>query len=289
MMKRTPAWLKKLIFPGGRWVAPAVILGLAGLYLTFAVLGESHPFAYVSYIFSAYALVIAVAWLVQKAKPLWRAVHSVPLFHRYLTDSYFKVRSGLLLSLFINLCYAIYKLIYAAWYVSFWDGALAVYKLLLCAVRLYLIRRVPTGPRDKDMDKEWGYYRSTGLFLLASDVPLAVIAMEIVLHGQSYHYSGTLIYVVALYVFYSLGVSISNSIKYRKFHSPVLSAAKAVNLTTALVGIFTLETAMLASFGGEYAFQMLMTMATGGVVWLLVFCNAVYMVLRARKQKDRRI
>lgn len=286
-MKQMPAWLKKLIFPGGKWVALAGILGLAGLYLTFGILGESHPFSYIAYVLSAYALTIAVAWLVQKAKLIWRFIHSVPLFHRYLTDNHFKVRSSLLLSFVINLCYTAFKLIYAIWYVSFWDGALALYNLLLCAVRLYLIRRVPADPRYKDINKECGYYRSTGLFLLALDAALGVIAVEIVQHGQSYHYSGTLIYVVALHVFYSLGISVSNSIKYRKFHSPVLSAAKAVNLTTALVGVFTLESAMLASFGKDYPYQRLMTAATGGIVWVLVFCNAVYMVLSARKQEKQ--
>lgn len=287
-MKRPPAWLKKALFPGGKWAALLAVLGGGGLYLTFGVLGSDHPFAYFAYVLSAYALTVVVAWIVKTAVPaLRRAVHSVPLSHRYLTDSYFKVRSGLVLSLFINLCYAVFKLAYAALYVSFWDGALAVYKLLLCAVRFHLIRHVPTGPKDKEIAKELVYYRNTGLSLLASEIPLAVIAMEIVLHGQSYHYSGILIYVVALYVFYSFGLAVSNAIRYRKFHSPVLSAAKALNLTTALVGVFTLETAMLSSFGGEYEFQLMMTAATGGAVWLLVLCVAVYMVVNAGIQRKR--
>lgn len=287
-MKRTPAWLKKAIFPGGKWAALLAVLGGGGLYLTFGVLGPEHPFAYFAYALSAYALTVVVAWTVKTAIPaLRRAIHSVPLSHRYLTDRYFKVRSGLALSLLVNLCYAVFKLAYAALYVSFWDGALAVYKLLLCAVRFHLIRHVPTGPRDRDTAKELVYYRNTGLFLLASEVPLAVIATEIVLHGQSYHYSGTLIYVVALYVFYSVGLAVSNAIRYRKFHSPVLSAAKALNLATALVGVFNLETAMLSSFGGEYQFQWTMTAATGGAVWVLVLCVAAYMVINGAAQRKR--
>lgn len=287
-MKRAPAWLKKAIFPGGKWAALLAALGGGGLYLTFGVLGSEHPFAYFAYVLSAYALTVVAAWFVQTAVPgLRRAIHSVPLSHRYLTDSYFKVRLGLALALLINLCYAVFKLAYAALYASFWDGALAVYKLLLCAVRFHLIRHVPAGPKYRDTGKELAYYRNTGLFLLASEVPLAVIAMEIVLHGQSCHYSGTLIYVAALYVFYSLGLSVSNAVRYRKFHSPVLSAAKALNLTTALVGVFTLETAMLWSFGGEYLFQQIMTAATGSVVWALVLCGAVYMVINAGVQQKR--
>ena len=39
--------------------------------------------------------------------------------------------------------------------------------------------------------------------------------------------------------------AVINTVKYRKFHSPVLCAAKTVNLTTALVSMFNLETVMI--------------------------------------------
>ena len=59
-----------------------------------------------------------------------------------------------------------------------------------------------------------------------------------------------------------------------------------VNLTTALVCIFTLETAMLAEFGSDYPHTKLMTASTAGTVWVLVFCIAVYMVIRSGKSQN---
>ena len=123
--------------------------------------------------------------------------------------------------------------------------------------------------------------------MIALDAALGVIAVEIVQHGHSYHYPGTLIYVVALHAFYSLTLAVTNTVKYRKFSSPVLSAAKMVNLTTALVSIFTLETAMLSSFGGSYQYEKLMTASTAGGVWTIVFCMAVYMVIHSGKQLNQ--
>lgn len=280
-----PAWCKRLLFPGGKWIVLSDILGAAGLYLAFGTwLGET-PFAYFAYLLSAYALVISAAWIIGRFRPaMQQLLHSVALIHRYLTDGYFKVRISMLLSFAINLAYACFKLICAVLYISFWDGALALYNILLCAVRLYLLRRVPTGPNQESRDRELRQYRVTGGFLLTLDAALGIIAVQIVQHGQSYHYPGTLIYVVALYAFYSLSLGIANMIKYRTFNSPVLSAAKAVNLTAALVSIFNLETAMLAAFGEGYQHQKLMTAATAGTVWLLVFCMAVYMVLNSQKE-----
>ena len=260
VMDRISTWLKKLLFLGGKLVFLLAVLGAVSLYLAFATWLEKTPFAYLAYVLSAYALTVLVAWVVTKAVPtLNRFLHSFSLSHRYLTDDYFKVWTSLLLSFLINLGFGIFKLIYAALYVSFWDGALAIYNILLCAVRFYLLRRVPGGAQAQDRNRELRQYRITGGFLMALDAALGVIAVEIVQHGHSYHYPGTLIYVAALHAFYSLTLAVTNAAKYRKFNSPVLSAAKMVNLTTALVSIFTLETAMLSSFGGSYQYEKFMT------------------------------
>ena len=154
-MKPISVWLKKLLFPGGKPVFLLAVLGAVSLYLVFAAgLGET-PLAYPAYTLSAYALTVLTAWIVTKAVPaLNRLLHSFSLSHRYLTDSYFKVRASLLLSFLINLGYGIFKLVYAALYVSFWDGALAVYNILLCAVRFYLLRRVPGGAQAQDRNRE---------------------------------------------------------------------------------------------------------------------------------------
>lgn len=60
-MSRWKAVLKKLLRPGGGWAASAALLGGGSLALTFFVFGEDSPFAYVSYLLSAYGLVVLVA------------------------------------------------------------------------------------------------------------------------------------------------------------------------------------------------------------------------------------
>lgn len=281
--------LKKLLFPGKDWVALAVLLGGVSLALTFLVFGDSSPFAYVSYLLSAYALTILVATVIPLFSSLPKLAHRVPLAHRYLTDRYFKARSGLILSFFINLCYGGFKLVYAALYTSFWDGALAFYYILLCTVRLYLIRRLPTDEEGRDMARELRYCRATGIFLFGLDLALSVIATQIVRDGYGSDYPGMLIYVAAMYAFYSLAIAIANTVRYRRLHSPVLSAVKAVNLTTALVSIFNLETAMIAQFGAEQVyFRLIMTACTAFAVCAVVLGTAAFMVISST-QKLRRL
>lgn len=284
-MERWSAALKKLLFPGGGWVALTVLLGGASLALTFLIFGDGSPFAYVSYLLSAYALTVLVAAIVPLFPSVRRLVHRVPLARRCMTDQYFKVRTGLLLSFFINLCYGGFKLFYAVRYSSFWDGGLAVYNLLLCAVRVYLIRRAPAQRQAPDRARELRCYRAAGFFLLVLDLPLSAIATQIVRDGQHYDYPGTLIYAVALHAFYSLTLAVVNILKYRKFNSPVLSAAKAVNLATALASIFNLETAMIAQFGGDQpCFRLIMTSCTAFAVCVTVLGLAIYMIFSANRK-----
>lgn len=180
------------------------------------------------------------------------------------------------------LCCAGFKLVCSILYISFWDGALAVYNIPLCAVRIYLIRRVPAEPQEPDVNRELRHYRTIGLFLIALDTALSGIATQIVRDGQGSDYPRMLIFVAALYAFYSLTLAIVNTVRFRKFNSPVLSAAKAVNLTTALVSIFNLETAMIAQFGADQVyFRLIMTACTAFAVCGIVLGTAIFMVISA--------
>lgn len=280
-------WLKfrKWLYPGLPWVILLAALGGIMLFFTFSRGLEETPFAYVSYFLSAYALVIAVAEALVGGRALRRKLYDTPLTNRYLTDAFFRVRVGLHLSLAVSLAYSVFRLAGAVWFSSFWDGALALYYMLLCGVRAYLIRRLPAACGAADYKRELHTYRVTGILLIILSLALDSIAIQIVREGQSYHYEGTLIFAVGFYTFYCLILACVNTVKYRRFKSPVLSAAKAVNLTTALVSLFSMETAMLDRFGGEAQFQKWMTGGTAFAVCAMVLAIAVFMVTRSGKKR----
>lgn len=286
-MKRAWAAAKTWLFPGWKGALPLAILGGAGLYLVFGRGLEESPLAYAVYILSCYATVAVSEAAVRSCRTAWRQLNGIPLVARWRGDANFRVRMGLLLSLLVNVCYAGLRVVYAARYASFWDGALGFYYILLCAVRLYLIRRTPSASENRRYTEELRTCRCTGWLLMVLDLALVWISVQIVLDGRRYDYPGTLIYAAALYAFYSMAIAIVNMVKYRKFHSPVLSAAKVVSLTTATVSIFSLETAMLAQFGGEPRFQFWMTAVTAAAVCCLVLAIALFMTISASRKLGR--
>lgn len=105
-------------------------------------------------------------------------------------------------------------------------------------------------------------------------------------YDRGYEYPGTLIYAMAAYSFYAIITATINVIKFRRHGSPILSAAKAISLVAALVSILSLETAMLAQFGGEDdpLSRKAMTGATGGGVCVIVLGMALFMIIKASRQ-----
>ena len=118
------------------------------------------------------------------------------------------------------------------------------------------------------------------------NVALAGIVILVVYQNSGFEYPGMLIYVMALYAFYATIMAVRNVVKFRKYGSPVMSAAKVINLTAALVSMLSLETAMLTQFGAadDPMFRQIMTASTGAGISIIVLGMAVFMIVRSTKQ-----
>lgn len=90
---------------------------------------------------------------------------------------------------------------------------------------------------------------------------------------------------IAVYTFASLTLAVINAVRYKKYGSPVYSAAKVISLVSAVVSVLTLENAMLTAFGQESGelFRQIMLGATGAAVICAVQGIAIYMILNAGK------
>ena len=113
--------------------------------------------------------------------------------------------------------------------------------------------------------------------------------MMVVYQNKGYEYHGIMIYVMALFTFYTATHAVIELVKYRSFESPVMSTAKGISMAAALVSMLNLETAMFAEFGAGMAKQdqQLMIMLTGAGISIAVIYIAVHTILRCRKQMKK--
>ncbi len=92
---------------------------------------------------------------------------------------------------------------------------------------------------------------------------------------------------IATYTFTSLTMAIIDSIKYRKYNSPILSAGKSISLAAACVSMLTLETTMLTIFNDgskSVLFRKMMLGISGAVVSVVIITMALYMIIRSTKR-----
>ena len=154
-------------------------------------------------------------------------------------------------------------------------------------MRLFLLRdtakvEVP----GENRLKEFYRYRFCGIMMLVMNQALAIIVFYVVRQnrGFEYHYIHTI--GMATYTFTAMVVAMINVVRYRRYESPLMSAAKAISLVSAVVSLFTLETAMISSFGENegHAFRQIMTASTGGAVCIFVLGVAIYMIFRSSRE-----
>ena len=286
-MERFKKFLLRLFFPR-LWVTLLCVpVAAAGLIYVFGLGHESGAVAYAVYVFSAYALTIVCVRVVKTAghakDDVNHAIDRVPVVRRYFDDVSFNMQVSLYRNLALNVIYAVIKLSYGIHYRSVWFGTLAGYYFLLAVMRFLLIRYAARRELGADMAAEWKRYRLCGVLLLAINLALTGVVILVVSENQGFHYAGMLIYIMAIYAFYSMTAAIINVVKYRRYRSPVMSAAKVLHLAAALVSMLALETAMLEQFGADDSarFREVMTGITGGGVCVLVLAIAVYMICRA--------
>lgn len=213
-------------------------------------------------------------------------MESIKLFaRRYRRDIYYKVHITIWISLSVNIAFAMFTLICALQNASFWEGALSFYRLSLCVIYAYLVRRLPTNSVSSEHLDELRTAQRVGFLLVMLDFALGGIMVQVIRMGRSYIYPSFLIYGMALFAFYSLAFAIWNVVRYRKLRNPVLSAVSVVNLTVSLMSIFALETALVTTFGnGDTVFREAITSITAITICAIVLIAASHMAVRAGKQ-----
>lgn len=290
--KLSGEWVRKMLhrilWPGILIKLLLTVVSAFLLVYTFAWGREDTLIAYCSYGVSAYTLVILaldIPKIVRKGKSI---LYGNTFTARYMQDLEFRAQVSLYSGLFLNLSYAVFKLIVGIIYQSIWFGAVAGYYIILSFIRFMLLRsvRMSSGQEQSAArrEQELKSYRLCGCFLFLLNIAMTGMVVQMIWQNKGYDYPGTIIYASAAYTFYCLTMAIVNIVKHRKMDNPVISAAKMLSFCKAVMAIFALQTAMFTQFGDDFRFERLMNAVVGGSVCLLVLYLAVFMVIRANAE-----
>ncbi len=281
---------KKILFPP-IWVIVVftIISAVAVPYVLIKGI-TTHPISFVVYIVSFYAVsVLSIFFALvipKKNRQIKQKIYEHPLGNRYMTDATFRTRISLYLALFVNLLYALVNGLSYFLYQSMWFLVFAGYYVILAVMRFLLVRYARIKGIGIDRIGELRSAVTCSWILLTVNFVLSGAVLMILYQNKGFEYHGILIYVMALYTFYITTHAIVNLVKYRKYKSPVMTTAKIISLSAALVSMLTLETAMFSQFGQDMApeSQYLMIALTGAGVSITVITMSIYMILRCTKE-----
>ena len=284
---------KTLLFPPVWLLLMLTVVSAVLLTMVFVKGWEQQVIAYFIYVLAFYTLTVVTLFcamvLPKKYGRIKERIYANPLGNRYLTDKAFRTKVSLYLSLAISLLYVGINL--WSWHFSrsWWFVVLAVYYVIMAVMRFLLLRYVRLNAIGASLLREWRRSRVCACILLLVNLSLSGAVLMILYRNRGYDYPGIMIYVMALYTFYALTHAIVELVKYRALGSPVLSTAKIVSLSAALVSMLNLETAMFAQFGGEMAQkdQNLMIILTGAGISITVITLSVILIVRATKEIRR--
>ena len=285
-MKKALTILNKLLRPPKWLLYFGSLIVFSALVYIFIIGQDNSVPAYAVYGMSAYCLTVLILPLpkqICRAKAaVMQQVNGTVFGNKFMNDLAFRGSVSIYQGMTADFFYVLFRMIIGIRYASVWFISMAVYYLLLGFLRLSLIVSYRHGTKKDELR----CYRRTAWLLFLLNIPMGAMILLMVLTNSGYSYPGSIIYLSAMYTFYTMICSVINLVKFRRLGSPILSAAKALNFIAALMSVLGLQTAMIAQFSeNSDNFRRTMNAVTGGAVWLSVIVTAVYMLHRSKERR----
>lgn len=282
-MNKWKTLILKLLFPNIFIFILFFIIGFGSVIYVFINDLSSSWFAYISYVLSAYALIITVSRSVLLIRKINKYLHNNKYTNRLLTDKVLKSNINLFSGTFFNMIYGIFKMIVGYLYKSIWFSSTGIYYLVLGFMKLSLTKHVIKKSNLNIQNKQ---YRNIGILMFILNIAMVGLIILNIKKESNISYPDYVVITQAAYTFYILTFAIINIIKYRKNYTPIIEASKAINLVASIMSLFILQVALINQFGGDSLFKDVINTITGSVTSIITITVAVLMLIKSKKTKE---
>ena len=275
----------RLLYPHLAVIICLLPIAVAFLVFSLIYLGTESILAILSYLLAFYVLLV-ISFRVPRIIAYFKKLkHENKYVNRYFTDVRLRMNISLYGSLIWNIAFAIFQLVLGFYHKSFWFYSMFAYYVMLGVMRFFLLKHTRKYNANEQAEIEMKKYVFSGWLLLAMNLALAVIVFFIVYWNKTFEHHMITTIALAAYTFLTFTFAIINIVRYKKYNSPVYSAAKNISLIAGCVSMLTLETTMLTTFGnGESRLlgQILLPI-TGTAVIGFAITIAIIMIRRGAK------
>lgn len=279
--------IRALLFPP--IVIPILLLPVSAVILFYAMTytEQDSVFAIISYVLSAYTLTI---WCIK----IPNIIHFCKTFKSenrlaklWFGDARIRVNTSLAASFLWNTGYAALQLGLGIYHGSAWFYSLAVYYFSLALMRFFLVRHSTKNQPGEKLRQELIRYRACGYIFIVITVALSSMTAYLIYSGGTTEHHEITTIAMAAYTFFTFTMAVISIIRYRKYESPVFSAAKAISLTAASVSMLNLESTMLVTFGDGNETELMRSLfigISGAAIFVFIIAMAIYMIVQSTKK-----
>lgn len=279
--------LKAFLYPHIAIMILLFIVSIVLLILSFLIFDSASVGAIISYVVSAYTLTVWCFRIPEIITVVKKFKESNRFISRWQSDERFRINVSLFSTFALNIIFAVFQLVLGIDHGSFWYYSLAAYYACLACLRISLFKYTGKRLAGEDMRTELIKYRICGWVFLFMNLAITLIIFFMIYFGRTFNHHEITTIAIAAYTFTALTLAIINAIRYKKYNSPVYSAARAISLAAAAVSILTLESTMLTTFGGEdltAKSRRLMLALTGAAVSAFIIGMTIYIIYTSTKK-----
>ncbi len=209
----------------------------------------------------------------------------------FINDLKLRIQLRLTFGLFFNFFYAIFKLFAGLYFKSEWLISIGAYYLIICTAKFMLIRSAKQEHINSINQRryELKYCRYVGLLLFVLSSVISGIAAKMIYENETIKYPEYFFGLIAFYTLYRLASAIYSLIKYRKVDNPFYSTTKSLDLSSALMALLTLQTALLAKYGQNPRSVQSLNTVTSAVVLILVLIISLNTIIKCTKKLKKLI
>lgn len=280
---------KALLYPHLAVIVLLLPVSIALLVFSLIYFDETSVISIISYLFAFYMLVVLCFRVPRMIEFFKKVKNENKYIQKWLSDPHLRINISLYGSLIWNCAFAIFQLGLGFYHGSFWFYSMSAYYVFLAAMRFFLVKHTRVYKAREQVEVETKKYCLCGWVLLVMNLTLAVIIFFMVYWNRTFVHHEITTIMMATYTFVTFTLAIVSMVKYKKYNSPVYSAAKAISLIAACVSILTLETTMLTTFGGDDMplFRQIMISITGAIIVAFTIIVAIMMIVRGNKNLKR--
>ncbi len=224
----------------------------------------------------AYTIILIVYWvyLFVASKRLQRELEVFEVLQ--------KKSLALCLSMEMNFCFSLYYVYVSIRYHSQWFANLALFYTALAVARFVLLRAYRF---DKiSVFNQYKLYMKCGYMMFAMMAALFMMTVMVVNQNYSVNYPGISIYIAGAFSVYLIISAITGMISQHKYNSPLLRGQQMISVSAALLGLLSIQTAILSIVDLDKIFERNLNLLTGSAIFVILIFMSMHMIYTGAKK-----